>query len=130
MRSCSFSASWLSVPMRLVLGVRRPRRPVLGLYFAGVIEAVGSEVEGFEVGDEVYGTTGLRLGSYGEHLVLPARAIVAARPIETTTELADVIASAMPAALRRSGHPARKTFQAIRIEVNVCPSNEKAAAIK
>jgi 16S rRNA (cytosine1402-N4)-methyltransferase len=47
-----------------------------------------------------------------------ARAIVAARPIATTTELADVIASAMPAALRRSGHPARKTFQAIRIEVN------------
>ncbi len=47
-----------------------------------------------------------------------ARAIVAARPIETTTQLADVIASAMPAALRRSGHPARKTFQAIRIEVN------------
>ncbi len=47
-----------------------------------------------------------------------ARAIVAARPIDTTTELADVIASAMPAALRRSGHPARKSFQAIRIEVN------------
>ena len=47
-----------------------------------------------------------------------ARAIVAARPIGTTTELAAVIASAMPAALRRSGHPARKTFQAIRIEVN------------
>ncbi len=47
-----------------------------------------------------------------------ARAIVAARPIETTTELAEVIAAAMPAALRRSGHPARKTFQAIRIEVN------------
>jgi 16S rRNA (cytosine1402-N4)-methyltransferase len=47
-----------------------------------------------------------------------AKAIVAARPIETTTELAAVVASAMPAALRRSGHPARKTFQAIRIEVN------------
>ncbi len=47
-----------------------------------------------------------------------ARAIVAARPIETTTELAGVIAGAMPAALRRAGHPARKTFQAIRIEVN------------
>jgi 16S rRNA (cytosine1402-N4)-methyltransferase len=47
-----------------------------------------------------------------------AKAIVAARPISTTTELAAVIAEAMPAALRRSGHPARKTFQAIRIEVN------------
>lgn len=84
MRSCSFSASWLSVPMRLVLGVRRPRRPVLGLYFAGVIEAVGSDVTGFEVGDEVYGTTGLRLGSYGEHLVLPAKAIMAPKPTSMT----------------------------------------------
>lgn len=84
MRSCSFSASWLSVPMRLVLGVRRPRRPVLGLYFAGVIDAVGPDVEGFEVGDEVYGTTGLRLGAYGEHLVLPAKATIASKPTSMT----------------------------------------------
>ncbi|MEZ5298822.1 MAG: NAD(P)-dependent alcohol dehydrogenase [Ilumatobacteraceae bacterium] len=84
MRSCTFSASWLSVPMRLVLGVRRPRRHVLGLYFAGVIDAVGPDVEGFEVGDEVYGTTGLRLGSYGEHVVLPAKATIAAKPTSMT----------------------------------------------
>jgi 16S rRNA (cytosine1402-N4)-methyltransferase len=60
------------------------------------------------------------LRAYGEESQAKriARAIVAARPIETTTELAQVVASAMPAALRRSGHPARKTFQAIRIEVN------------
>ena len=60
------------------------------------------------------------LRTYGEESQAKriARAIVAARPIETTTELAQVVASAMPAALRRSGHPARKTFQAIRIEVN------------
>ncbi|MGI9622149.1 MAG: 16S rRNA (cytosine(1402)-N(4))-methyltransferase RsmH [Acidimicrobiales bacterium] len=48
-----------------------------------------------------------------------ARAIVAARPLETTTELATVIADAMPAASRRSpGHPARRSFQALRIAVN------------
>lgn len=47
-----------------------------------------------------------------------ARAIVAARPLATTGELADVIAAAVPAAVRRAGHPARKTFQALRIEVN------------
>ena len=39
-------------------------------------------------------------------------------PIETTTQLADIIASAVPAAARRDGHPARKCFQALRIEVN------------
>lgn len=48
-----------------------------------------------------------------------ARAIVAARPIETTAQLAVVVAEAIPApARRRGGHPAKRTFQAIRIEVN------------
>ncbi|MEX2251224.1 MAG: 16S rRNA (cytosine(1402)-N(4))-methyltransferase RsmH [Acidimicrobiia bacterium] len=47
-----------------------------------------------------------------------ARAIVAARPIESTSQLSTVIAEALPAARRRVGHPARRTFQAIRIAVN------------
>ena len=40
------------------------------------------------------------------------------RPLETTTELADIIASCVPGSYRREGHPARKCFQALRIEVN------------
>ena len=48
-----------------------------------------------------------------------AQAIVAARPLRTTRELADVVRDAIPAATRRRGrHPARRTFQAIRMEVN------------
>ncbi|MCU0259946.1 MAG: 16S rRNA (cytosine(1402)-N(4))-methyltransferase RsmH [Ilumatobacteraceae bacterium] len=48
-----------------------------------------------------------------------ARAIVAARPIESTTDLAAVVTAAIPAPARRTGgHPAKRTFQAIRIEVN------------
>ncbi|HEY5155135.1 MAG TPA: 16S rRNA (cytosine(1402)-N(4))-methyltransferase RsmH [Acidimicrobiales bacterium] len=48
-----------------------------------------------------------------------ARAIVAARPVETTGALADLVRDAMPApARRRGGHPAKRTFQALRIEVN------------
>lgn len=48
-----------------------------------------------------------------------ARAIIAARPVTTTTQLADIVRSAIPApARRRGGHPARRTFQALRIEVN------------
>jgi 16S rRNA (cytosine1402-N4)-methyltransferase len=48
-----------------------------------------------------------------------ARAIVAARPLGTTTELARVVRDAIPAAARRTGgHPAKRTFQAVRIEVN------------
>ena len=48
-----------------------------------------------------------------------ARAIVAARPLSTTGQLADVVREAIPAATRRTGgHPARRVFQAIRIAVN------------
>jgi 16S rRNA (cytosine1402-N4)-methyltransferase len=48
-----------------------------------------------------------------------ARAIVRARPITTTSRLAEVVRDAIPAATRRSGgHPARRTFQALRMEVN------------
>jgi 16S rRNA (cytosine1402-N4)-methyltransferase len=48
-----------------------------------------------------------------------ARAIVAARPVETTTQLAEIVRDAIPApARRRGGHPARRTFQALRIAVN------------
>ncbi|MEO8162894.1 MAG: 16S rRNA (cytosine(1402)-N(4))-methyltransferase RsmH [Ilumatobacteraceae bacterium] len=48
-----------------------------------------------------------------------ARAIVTHRPISTTTELAEIISTAIPAPARRTGgHPAKRTFQAIRIEVN------------
>jgi 16S rRNA (cytosine1402-N4)-methyltransferase len=47
-----------------------------------------------------------------------ARAIVAGRPYETTSQLSKVVTEAMPAARRRVGHPARRTFQALRIAVN------------
>lgn len=61
------------------------------------------------------------LRSFGdERYAVPiARAIVAARPLHTTGELAEVVRDAIPApARRRGGHPARRTFQAIRIAVN------------
>jgi 16S rRNA (cytosine1402-N4)-methyltransferase len=47
-----------------------------------------------------------------------ARAVVAARPITSTQQLAEVVAGAVPAAVRRRGHPAKRVFQAVRIAVN------------
>lgn len=64
-----------------------------------------------------------------------AAAVVAARPLSTTTELARVVREAIPAAARRTGgHPATRTFQAIRIEVNdeldvLAPSLEDAIEV-
>lgn len=64
------------------------------------------------------------LRMYGDerHALRIAARIVAARsktPITSTLQLAELVKSAIPAAARRTGgHPARKTFQALRIEVN------------
>lgn len=63
------------------------------------------------------------LYTFGEEKFAPriAEAIVREREkgrIETTLQLAEIIKGAYPAAARRDGHPARKSFQALRIEVN------------
>lgn len=60
------------------------------------------------------------LARYGEERFARriARAIVDHRPYDATTDLASVIAQAVPAAARRDKHPARRTFQALRIAVN------------
>jgi 16S rRNA (cytosine1402-N4)-methyltransferase len=61
------------------------------------------------------------LSQYGEERFARriAHAIVAARPVRSTRELAEIVRDAIPAATRRRGpHPARRTFQAIRMEVN------------
>ena len=61
--------------------------------------------------------------TYGEERYASsiAKNIVKARdinPIETTLRLAEIVSNSMPAKARRNGHPARRTFQALRIEVN------------
>ncbi len=64
------------------------------------------------------------ISRYGEdkNAARIAKGIVQAReqqPIETTLQLAEIVKASVPAAVRREqGHPARKTFQALRIEVN------------
>jgi 16S rRNA (cytosine1402-N4)-methyltransferase len=61
------------------------------------------------------------ISRYGEERFASrvARAIVHRRPVERTGELAEIVRAAIPAATRRTGgHPAKRTFQAIRIEVN------------
>lgn len=61
---------WL--PMRLFVGLTRPRNPVLGLDLAGEVEAVGSTVRRFQVGDAVIAFAGKHFGAYAEYVCLPA----------------------------------------------------------
>ena len=56
---------------RLFLGLRRPRRTVLGTEFAGEVEAAGDGVTAFKVGDRVFGFSGTTFGAHAEYLVMP-----------------------------------------------------------
>jgi NADPH:quinone reductase-like Zn-dependent oxidoreductase len=55
------------IPMRLMIGIRRPRNPIIGEVFSGEIEFAGPEIKRFKAGDRVYGLTGYSLGAYADH---------------------------------------------------------------
>lgn len=84
MRRFRFAVKWFWLPMRIAFGVRRPRRPILGGYFAGEVAAVGANVTRFSVGDRVYGATRLRFGAYAEYLALPETYTIAPMPRNMT----------------------------------------------
>jgi len=80
MRSFKFAVKWFWLPLRIALGVRKPRRKILGGYFSGEVEALGKDVTEFSAGDQVFGAAGLRLGAYGEYVALPASYTIVAKP--------------------------------------------------
>ena len=53
MRSFNFQVKWFCLPLRFALGLIRPRKQILGGYFAGEVAAVGKKVANFNRGDQV-----------------------------------------------------------------------------
>lgn len=68
------------VPARLALGIRGPRRRVLGSALAGTVEAVGPGVDHLASGDAVCGMTGARMGAHAELVAVPAERLVPIPP--------------------------------------------------
>jgi NADPH:quinone reductase-like Zn-dependent oxidoreductase len=67
-------------------GLARPRGTVLGNEFAGVVEAVGSGVTSFKVGDRVFGYSGNQFGAHAEYLSIPEGGPLATMPADWTFE--------------------------------------------
>lgn len=57
----------LQIPFRLMMGITKPRAPIVGFVFSGVIDQIGAQITRFKSGDEVYCTTGYSLGAYAEY---------------------------------------------------------------
>lgn len=91
LRSFKFAVKWFWLPLRIAIGLTRPRNLVLGGYFAGKIESIGKDVSNFEKGDDVFGTAKLRMGAYGEYVCLPASYTIVPKPNNLTFEEAAAV---------------------------------------
>lgn len=75
---------WVWIPLRLYMGILRPKRPIIGMEFSGIVESVGSSVTDFKEGDLVLGGTGIRFGTYAEYRCQQADSAIAIKPTGIT----------------------------------------------
>lgn len=93
---------WL--PIRIVLGFRKPKQSILGMELAGEIESVGKEVTLFKQGDRVFAATLMSFGAYAEYKCLPEDAAISVKPSNITDEEA----AALPIGARTALHYLKK----------------------
>lgn len=85
---------WQRFLARIMLGVRKPRRAILGMELAGVIEGVGRDVTRFKSGDEVFASTlWSGFGAYAEYKCMAEDGVLAFKPANMSFEQAAVIPS-------------------------------------
>lgn len=86
-----------AIPFRLYLGPIKPARiKILGTEFAGEVVAAGKDVTQYQAGDQVYGYTGLGMGTYAEYICLPEKpssllGVMSKRPTNITYEEAAAV---------------------------------------
>jgi NADPH:quinone reductase-like Zn-dependent oxidoreductase len=93
---------WL--PARIVLGLRKPKKNILGVELAGEVEAVGKEVHQFKIGDKVFAATLARFGGYAEYICLPANGPICLMPAQCSYPEA----AAIPIGARTALHYLKK----------------------
>ncbi len=91
LRSFNFPVKWFWLPLRIAMGLIKPKKQILGGYFAGEVESVGKDVSKFKKEDQIFGTTKLRMGAYGEYVCLPASYTLVPKPHNVSFEEAAAV---------------------------------------
>ncbi len=79
--------------MRIAIGFFGPRNKVLGMEFAGTIDALGANVTLFKIGDPVFASTEFRMGAYAQYCCSPEKGCIAIKPSNMTFEEAAPISN-------------------------------------
>lgn len=85
--------------MSIMFGFYKPRRPILGVVYSGIIEKTGSKIKLFQPGEEVFGMTGFKFGTYAEYLIIKENNPVSLKPIKASFEEAAALVFGGNAAL-------------------------------
>lgn len=92
--------------VRLFFGFSKPRKPILGQELAGEIEAIGSDVKSFKVGDRVFGMTGTDLGAHAQYKRMNENSALTSMPQNATFDDAAAIVEGGLTALNFLKHKA------------------------
>ena len=98
-RNFTFAPKSFRFLARMIFGFRKPKINILGVDLTGEIEAVGKDVTLFKEGDQVFGSSGSKLGGHAEYKCMPEDGVLAIKPANMTYEEAAAISLAGNTAL-------------------------------